>query len=54
MLVTRLTEFMNLHKILYDFQYGFRPGSSAQTAIIELVDEIMEEIESGKFVGGLF
>lgn len=54
MLVNRITDFLNLHKILFDLQYGFRPGSSTQTAIIELVDDILEEFDAGKFVGGLF
>lgn len=54
LLVTRLTDFLNVHKVLYDFQYGFRQGSSTQTAIIELVDDIVDAIDSGKLMGGLF
>lgn len=54
MLVTRLTNFLNIHEVLYKFQYGFRQGSSTQTAIIELVDDVIDAIDSGKFMGGLF
>lgn len=54
MLVTRILNFLNQHDVFYRFQYGFRQGSSTQTAVLELVDDIVEGIDKGKFVGGLF
>lgn len=52
--VNRLVKYLSKRKILYKFQYGFRQGSSTQTAILELVDDIIKEVDSKKSVGALF
>lgn len=54
LLVNRLVKYLSKRKILYKFQYGFRQGSSTQTAILELVDDIIKEVDSKKSVGALF
>lgn len=54
LLVNRLVQFFDQRNILYNMQYGFRNGSSTTVAITELVDKILEETDSKKFVGALF
>ena len=40
--------------LLYDFQFGFRTGYSPNIALIYLVDKIIDSLNNGKFVIGLF
>lgn len=54
LLVNRLIKFFDQNSVLYDMQYGFRHGCSTAIAITELVDNILEETDSKKFVGALF
>lgn len=54
MLVKRFTEFFEMNSVLTRHQYGFRPGSNTETAIVELVDYVTHEIEGKNVVGGLF
>lgn len=54
LLVNRLLEFLNKHNIFYNLQYGFRQGCSTLTAITELMDSLISEIDSKKVVGALF
>lgn len=50
----RLLEFLNQENILYDNQFGFRKSHSTQMPLILLVDKIINEIECGNFVLGVF
>lgn len=54
MLINRLVNFLDRYNILYSMQYGFRNGSSTTVAITELVDKILEDTDSKKYVGALF
>ena len=54
MLITRLLEFFARNNVRYDLQYGFRRGSSTSTAITELVDDLIGELEKKQVVGALF
>lgn len=54
LLVTRLMKFFDRNNVLYSMQYGFRSGCSSSIAITELVEKILEETDSKKFVGALF
>lgn len=54
LLVNRILVFFNRHDVLYKFQYGFRQGCNTLIAITELVDNIINEIESKNIVGALF
>ena len=54
LLFSRLLNFCNRNQILYKMQYGFRRGCNTTTAVIELVDSIIHEIEAKKLVGALF
>ena len=41
----RLTNFLNLHKILNPHQYGFTKGKTTEDAIIESVSQILKNYE---------
>jgi hypothetical protein len=45
---------LNQFNILYKFQYGFRKGCSTSTAIVELVEFLLSNIDNKCIVGGLF
>ena len=50
----RLLSFVNKHKILYYYQFGFRLIHSPELALMCLVDKISSALENGEFVLGLF
>lgn len=54
LLLNRIIPFLDKHKILYSLQYGFRQGSSTSTAISELLDDVINGIDSKQVVGALF
>ena len=54
LMYTRLLSFINKHKLLYDFQFGFRPLHSPNLALILLVDKISGALERGEYALGLF
>ena len=47
-------EFLDLHNVLYDKQFGFRQRHSTSHAVITLVEKITHALDSGKVVGGVF
>ena len=54
LMYTRLLKFINEHRLLYKFQFGFRESHSPNLAIIYLVDKISNALEEGDYVLGLF
>ena len=54
LMYTRLLSFINKHKLLYKFQFGFRSEHSPSLALIILVDKISQALEDGDYVLGLF
>ena len=50
----RLVSFLNQHKILYKYQFGFRQNYSTTLALIEITDNILQDLENGKFVCGIY
>ncbi len=50
----RLYQFLQKYEILYKFQFGFRNEHSTFLANIEIVENIREEIQNGKFVLGAY
>ena len=50
----RLISFVNDNNILYKYQFGFREKYGTNTALIILVDKIMNALSNGDFVLGLF
>ena len=49
-----LFDFICTINILYDYQFGFRPGHSTQQAIITLIDKITKSLDNGDIVISLF
>ena len=50
----RLYDYIVLHNILYDNQFGFREKHSSYMALITLIDHLSEALERGEAVIGLF
>ena len=50
----RIMDFLNKKQILYLRQYGFRKNMSTSIAIMELVEEITNAMDRGKFTIGVF
>ena len=50
----RLITFINKHKLLYDYQFGFRENSSTAIALITIIDKIPEQLERGEYALGMF
>ena len=51
---TRLMNFLNSNNLLYLRQYGFRKNMSTPMAIMELVKNITNAMDNGKFTIGVF
>jgi len=54
LLHNRLYSFLNHNNFFYKFQYGFRSKSSTGTATVELVDKILNALDKGEVVTGIF
>ena len=54
LMYARLLSFINLSKLLYKFQFGFREGHSPELALIYLIDKISNSLENGEYVLGVF
>ena len=50
----KLGKFIIKHNILINSQYGFRGGHNTQNAILDIVNTIQSNRNSGKFTCGLF
>ena len=50
----RLMNFLNSNNLLYLRQYGFRKNMSTSMAIMELVENITNAMDNGKFTIGVF
>ena len=46
--------FIEKHKILYDFQYGFRKNHSTTLALIDIVDKIKFPLDKNEYALGIF
>jgi hypothetical protein len=51
---TRLIDFLQKQNILFQFQFGFREKYSSEMAIITLMDRIINALEKGQFMVGIF
>ena len=49
-----LYDYIVLHNVLYDKQFGFRKKHSSYMALITLMDPLTEALERGEAVIGLF
>ena len=50
----QMIAFMETHKILYDFQYGFRKNHSTALALIDIVDKITFALNENEYALGIF
>ena len=46
----RLYNFLELHHILYDFQFWFRKHHSTALALMEVLDNIYEHLDKREYV----
>ena len=52
--LSQFYDFLSRFKLLHGKQSGFRPNHSCQTALLQLVDLWLKEMENGNFTGILF
>ena len=50
----RLLDFLNEHKILFQYQFGFRKNHSTLLALTVLIDKLIKSTENGDLVVGIF
>ena len=50
----RLLDFVSNHKILFEYQFGFREGYSTNLAMTFLIDSLVTSLNNGNCVLGLF
>ena len=50
----RVFDFLNDHDVLYDKQFGFRRKHSTHMALMVLIDKLINCIQNGEFVIGVF
>ena len=51
---TRLLEYLTRHAILHKIQFGFRSQCSTSMALLQLIDDVSEAIDQGRFTVGIF
>ena len=51
---TKLLEYLTSNAILHHNQYGFRLQRSTSMALLQLIDDISEAVDQGKFTVGIF
>lgn len=47
----QLDDYLRAHKLLYEYQSGFRSAYSTDTCLINLTDYIKQEQDKGRFIG---
>ena len=50
----KVYEFLDEHNILYIYQFGFRKNNSTAFALMEIIENIKESIDKGKYGCGIF
>ena len=51
---TRMYEFLENSKILYDLQFGFRKKHSTDHALLDIIEDIKEKLDEKTFSCGVF
>ena len=57
MIAQQIFRFPNKYKVLYDHQYGFRPGHDTEQPILQILDKIyfcLNETNNPDYVLGIF
>src|SRR6267154_1309595 len=49
-----LSAFLIKYKILYDYQFGFRPNYSTKLALLNTIDDILKFLDDKNYVAGIF
>jgi hypothetical protein len=52
--VSRYISFINIQKILYDLQFGFREGHATHLAVIKLMENIVSSLDKGEYSAAIF
>ena len=50
----RLYNFLEIHKILYELQFGFRASHSVNHALISMTESIKNSLDNKNFGCGIF
>jgi len=50
----RLLPYLEINKILYKHQYGFRPGFSTDQALVHVVDNILQALDKKEHLVGVY
>ena len=50
----RLLDFLNKHKVLYDYQFGFRRGHSTSLALIEILENLHLKLDNNEWIYGVY
>ena len=48
LMVTKLCRFLEMHDILYNYQFGFRKHHSTTLAMIDVVEDIYQHLDNSK------
>ena len=51
---TRLLNYLTSNAILHYYQFGFRSQRSTSMALLQLIDDLSEVVDQGKFTVGIF
>jgi len=51
---SRLYKYLNANKVLYNYQFGFRPNHSTALALIDALDDVYENLDNGSNVCGIY
>jgi hypothetical protein len=54
LMYSRLSSFLDRHKILYSRQYGFRKSYSTTHTILNIIERIRQSLDKGQFACGIF
>ena len=54
LMVVRLTTYLELHKIIYPNQFGFRQGYSTSHSLISITETIKKTLDNNKYGCGVF
>lgn len=43
-----------MHRILYEYQFGFRQDYSTSTVLVEITENIPKDLQNGKYVAAIY
>ena len=50
----RLCSFLQVHNVLYSYQFGFRKYHSTTLALIEVIDSICQHLDNHEYTIGIY